>query len=186
MKKVLLILILLIQFVGIVSAQDSSKEEQKEVYKKMFLEGCISEAKAQKLNVNAKSFCTCSFEKLFILLEESGADLSDSKAMDKISKSKEYENAIFGCLSGSDDTNEDAVEKEFVRICAKNMNKDKFMRKNTNANEICSCTYSKIKDGPYSIMELNKLSEEESSKYLGGISAECVKYYFESKGLSIE
>jgi Na+-transporting methylmalonyl-CoA/oxaloacetate decarboxylase gamma subunit len=42
MKKVLLILILLIQFVGIVSAQDSSKEEQKEVYKKMFLEGCVS------------------------------------------------------------------------------------------------------------------------------------------------
>lgn len=171
---------------GLLLAQSSSNAAQKEVYKKLFLEGCISEAKSQKLNVNAKAFCSCSFEKLFTLIEETGADLSDSKALDQITKSKDYENAVFSCLNGSDDTTEDAVENEFVRICAKNMNKDKFMRKNTNANEICKCSYSKIKDGPYSMSDLNKLPEEEATKYFEKISADCIQYYFETKGITFE
>ncbi|HUH73191.1 MAG TPA: hypothetical protein VLZ75_02175 [Chitinophagales bacterium] len=186
MKRIFLLITVLIHSVGFISAQNANDPGQRELYKKLFLEGCITEAKSQKLNVNARSFCTCSFEKLYSLIEESGADLSDARALDQITQSKEYEAAIFACLNGNDESADDVFEKEFVRICAKNMNKDKYMRKNTNANEICSCTYSKIKDGPYSMMDLNELPVEETSKYIEKISAECMKYYFESQGIILE
>ena len=186
MKNLFLLVLVLIQSINFISAQNANEIEQKEVYKKLFLEGCISEAKNQKLDVNAKSFCNCSFEKLYSLLKESGADLSDERALDQITKSKEYENAIFACLNGDGDSSQDAIEDEFVRICAKNMNKDKYMKKNTDTKEICSCTYSKIKDGPYTMIELNDLPEEESSVYFEKISSDCIQYYFESRGFIME
>lgn len=176
----------MIQSLNLVSAQNANDPEQKEIYKKIFIESCITEAKSQKLDVNAKVFCNCSFEKLYDLLKESGADFTDESALDQITKSKDYENAIFACLSGEVDANDNALENEFVRICAKNMKKDKFMRKNTDVNKICKCTYSKIKDGPYTMIELNQIPEEESSKYFEKISEECIKYYFESQGMILE
>lgn len=190
MKNILLIIIVIIQSLNLVTAQNAINQEDKEVFKRIFLESCISEAKTQKLDLNAKAFCNCSFEKLFSLLEESGAELTDEKALDQITKSKDYENAIFRCMSSNGgagvNTSEDVIENEFVRICAKNMKKDKFMRKNTDVSEICKCTYSKIKDSQYTMDQLNNLPSDESSKFYSKISTDCINYYFESKGLILQ
>lgn len=183
MKKILFIIVAVLHFMGSISAQNTDDLLENDVFRKAFLESCISEAKSQKLSVNAKVFCTCSFENLMTLIKDSGIDFSDENAVDKITQSKEYEDIVFSCFSGN---NVDALETEYVKICAKNLSKDKFMRKNTDVNEVCHCTYTKIKDGPYTMVELNQLPAEKASEYYQKISEECIKFYLESKGVNLE
>ena len=168
---------------GNIAAQNANDLLENDVFRKAFIETCISESKSQKLPVNPKSFCTCSYENLIQLIKESGIDFSDENAVDKITQSKEYEEIVFACFNGN---NVDALQAEYVRICAKNLSKDKFMRKNTDVNEICRCTYSKIKDGPYTIVQLHQLPVEARSNYYHPISADCIKYYLQTKGVNLE
>lgn len=188
MKKILFIVCLLASMTH-VSAQDTKSLDTKSTYKRLFVSTCMDEAKKQKIDADIRSFCNCSFEKFYARAVESGADFeADPTVLDQISKHPDYEKEVQSCLLASinQDEVEPLFEKEFMTSCVKSINKDKFMRKNMDANEICECTYVKIKDGKYSLLELGTLSGADSDAYIQKITEDCMKYYFEKRGVVIE
>ncbi len=170
-------------------AQNTKSLDTKSTYKRLFVSTCMEEAKKQKIDVDVRGFCNCSFEKFYTRAEESGADFeADPAVLDKISQSPEYEKEVQICLLENVNKDEMAslFEKEFMNGCIKSINKDKFMRKNADANEICECSLVKIKDGKYSLLELGTLTETQSEEYIKKISEECMKYYLDKRGIIIE
>lgn len=188
MKQLILLLTgLVLSFSAL--GQSAPSAEAKETYRRLFLKTCISEAKKQNVNADVKSFCACSFEKFYNRALESGADFeADPTVLEVISKSPEYEKEVQNCLleNISKDEVNTLFEKEFMKSCVKSINKDKFMRKNTDANEICECSFAKLKDGRYSLLQLNDLSPAESEEYVKKISEECMIYFLEKKGVVID
>lgn len=184
MKNIILSSIFLI-FSGVsLFAQKSDLNSSKEEYRKLFVNSCLQEAKKQKLNIDSRSFCNCSFEKLFSRLEETGVSIEDSAPLiEKISQSPEYEKEVEACLSsvmGKGGEN-DGISSELKKICFKSMSKNKYMRKNTDVNEICDCTIAKYQDSQYTIMDFSNMTEEEAAGFFERISQECILYYFENK-----
>lgn len=169
--------------------QSTPSAAAKETYKRLFLKTCISEAKKQNVNADIKGFCACSFDKFYNRALESGADFEeDPSVLEVISKSPEYEKEVQLCLLENitkDEVNA-LFEKEFMKSCIKSINKDKYMRKNTDANEICECSFAKLKDGKYSLLQLNELSQAESEEYVKKISEDCMIYFLEKKGVIID
>lgn len=156
----------------------------KSSYRKLFVNACLGEAKKQKLDIDARYFCNCSFENLYARILASGKDItSDPKIIDKVSKSSEYEAEVQECLmqSVSGQSQNSVVENELKAICLKTFNKNKFMRKNTDINEICDCTMAKYKDSGYTLADLNAMKYEEATEFFKKISEECVLYHLEKK-----
>lgn len=183
MKQLLLVVFTISLFSFSAKAQENNSQAIKENYRNLFVGACVQEAKKQKLGIDSKAFCNCSFEKLFKRIEDTGIDLEEAGTLiDKISKSPEYEREVEECLSivmGNGDTG--YMNAELRKICIKSMGKSKYMRKNANIEEVCDCTIAKYQDSQYSLMDFSRMSEQEAAGFFEKISQECILYYFENK-----
>lgn len=180
MKSLRVVAILFFSLIVTFPIQLNAQDDLGREFRRVFVESCIDEFKVYNLDVHYRKFCNCTYDKFIKRFKESGADLDDERAIVAILEQEKYKTEVETCLLENTNSQKEEILSEteerelFYKTCAESLNKNKYVRENTDVQEVCSCVYDTLIMFP--ITE-DMAIQSTVNDYID----ECIFIYLESK-----